>query len=250
MPEENVLAAIEKNMVSLGFSDHSFTEFDRRYCLRKVNIPAYIREIRRLQAKYADRIEIYLGLEYDGYTQLEDRDLYDYILGDCHYVKVDGDYYSVDHAKAEQWSAIERFFGGDGVAYAKAYFEGYEECTRRTKPDILGHFDLAAKFGQVDETSPAYIKAAAETLISCLEVTPLIELNTGAISRKIRSVPYPAQFLLREVLAHNGQIVLCSDSHDIENLDFYFDESLELLKSLGFESIMQLRDGKFTQVGI
>jgi len=250
MPEENVLAAIEKNMISIGFSDHSFTAFDRRYCLRKANIPAYIREIRRLQKKYEDQIEIYLGLEHDGYTELEDRELYDYILGDCHYVKVDGSYYSVDHAKTEQWAAIEKYFGGDAIAYSKAYFNGYVECTRQHRPDILGHFDLTTKFGFVDETSEVYRDAATEAMLACLEVTPLVELNTGAISRKIRTVTYPATFLLREILAHDGKIILTSDSHAIENLDFYFDESIELLRSLGYESIVQLRNHQFTEIGI
>ena len=69
-PEENILAAIDKNMISLGFSDHSFTAFDRRYCMRKVNIPEYIREIRRMKKKYEERIEIYLGMEYDGFSEI------------------------------------------------------------------------------------------------------------------------------------------------------------------------------------
>ena len=32
--EENILSAIAKNMVSLGFSDHSCTDFDLRYCMQ------------------------------------------------------------------------------------------------------------------------------------------------------------------------------------------------------------------------
>ena len=249
-PEENILAAIEKNMVSLGFSDHSFTPFDRRYCMRKVNIPAYIREIRRLQKKYEDQIEIYLGMEYDGFSEMEDRELYDYVLGDCHYIKIGDRYFAVDHAKAEQWEAIENYFDGDAIAYSKAYFDTYVETTRLHQPDILGHFDLSAKFGHVDETSPVYRKMATEAMLACLEVTPYIEMNTGAISRKIRMIPYPADFLLKEVLAHKGKIIITSDSHDMANLDFYFDESVEILKSIGFKSIVQLRNNQFTEVGI
>lgn len=248
--EENVLSAIEKNMLSIGFSDHSYTSFDLRYCIRPVNIPAYIREVRRVQKKYEDQIEVYLGLEYDGYTNLENRELYDYLLGDCHYIKIGEEYFSVDHAKAEQWATIEKYFGGDPIAYSKAYFDTYVERTRINKPDILGHFDLSAKFGHVDETSPVYRNMATEALVAALEVTPVIELNTGAISRKIRDVPYPADYLLKEVLAHNGKVVLCSDSHDKANLVAYFDESVELLKSLGFKSVVQLYKGKFEEVGL
>ena len=249
-PEENILSAIEKNMVSLGFSDHSFTSFDRRYCMRKVNIPAYIREIRRLQKKYEGQIEIYLGMELDGFSDIEDRELYDYLIGDCHYIRIGDRCFSVDHARAEQLEAISEHFGGNSIAYSRAYFDTYTACTKKVKPDILGHFDLCAKFGYIDETSTQYQRYAVEALLACLEVTPFIEMNTGAISRKIRTTPYPAVFLLKEILAHHGSIVLNSDSHNADHLDFYFDQSIELLKSVGFKSIAQLRGGSMTEVGI
>ena len=249
-PEENILAAIEKNMVSLGFSDHSFTPFDRRYCMRKVNIPAYIREIRRLQKKYEGQIEIYLGMEHDGFSEVDNKELYDYFIGDCHYIKIGERYFAVDHARSEQLEAINGYFDGDPIAYSRAYFDTYVACTRQNKPDVLGHFDLSAKFGYVDEISPVYQKYAAEAMLASLEVTPYIEMNTGAISRKIRDIPYPAVFLLKEILAHKGNIVLTSDSHDMANLDFYFDECVELLRSLGFKSISQLQGGSFVEVGI
>ncbi|MBR6747309.1 MAG: histidinol-phosphatase HisJ family protein [Clostridia bacterium] len=249
-PEENVLSAIEKGMVSLGFSDHSFTSFDSRYCMRRVHIPAYIREVRRLQEKYRDRIEICLGLELDGRTELCDRELYDYMIGDCHYLLLDGEYRSVDGIRDWQLEDINRHFGGDSVAYAKTYFDTYVECTRRQRPDILGHFDLCAKYGYIDEESPAYRDAACEALIACLKVTPLFELNTGAICRGLRTQPYPAAFLLDELRAHHGQLILSSDSHDAANLDFWFDEALELLRTHGFTSIVQYHGGKFEQLGI
>ena len=249
-PEENVLSAIRKNMISLGFSDHSYTDFDLRYCMRPVAIPTYIREIRRLQEKYADQIELYLGLECDGFTQLENREFYDYIIGDCHYVKIGNDYFAVDESKAEQQETIQNHFSGDATAYARAYFDTYVDSILRVRPDILGHFDLLTKFSLFDESSPAYRKAALDALSASLQVTPLIEMNTGAMSRKAKDTPYPAPFLLKEILAQGGKIILNSDSHDKEHLDFYFNESVQLLKSIGYQSIVQLQGGKFVEVGI
>ena len=63
-------------------------------------------------------------------------------------------------------------------------------------------------------------------------------------------MPYPADFLLPEILAHGGKIVITSDSHRIENLAFYFDESIELLKAAGFKSIVMLHRGQFEEFGI
>ena len=248
--EENILSAINKNMVSLGFSDHSCTDFDLRYCMQPEKVAEYIAEVRRMQKKYEEQIEIYLGVECDGYTNLENRHHYDYILGDCHYIKMGENYLPVDDAKSDQLEFIKEYFGGDKLSYAKAYYRTYAERTAANKPHILGHFDLITKFSFFDETSAEYRKAATEALVASLEITPIIELNTGAICRGLRTVPYPAGFLLKEVLAHSGKVMLCSDSHHKDNLDFYFDQAVELLKTSGFKSVVQLCRGQFEEVGI
>lgn len=248
--EEMVRAAIDRGLVSIGISDHSYTDFDLRYCIRPENIPAYHAELRRLKEAYSGRIEICAGLEYDGYSDLPHRDLYDYVIGDCHYVKTWDGYHSVDHAKDEQLAAIKAYFGGDAIAYSRAYFDTYVERTRLHRPDVLGHFDLTAKFGFVSEDDPAYRRMATEALLAALEVTPIVELNTGAIARGIRTTPYPNPFLLREILLHGGRVTLCSDAHTTENLAFGFDDAAALLKEIGFRSIAVLRGGKFEDAGI
>lgn len=249
-PEENVLEAIKRNMISIGFSDHSYTEFDLRFGIRPQNTAAYVREIRRLQKKYKDELEIYLGLELDGFSKLENRELYDYIIGDCHYIKIGDEYFTVDDSGQEQQQVIDRYFGGNPLGYAKAYFDVYTQKTIENKPDILGHFDLVAKFGLMDEESSAYRNMAAEALISCLEITPFIEVNTGPVCRRVRKVPYPTEFILKEILARGGKVLLSSDSHETENMEFYFDETVELFKSVGFKSIVQLHKGGFGEIEI
>jgi len=250
-PEENILAAIEKNMLSIGFSDHSYTDFDpETFCMKKDRLPAYIAEIRRLKEKYKGQMEVYLGMELDGFSVLEDRTPFDYIIGCCHYVHTCDGNFSVDHDKGWQIDAVEKYFDGDYTAYSKAYFDGYVESIFRDRPDILGHFDLTTKFSMVDENDPVYQRYAKEALIACLEVTPIIEMNTGAIARGHRKVPYPADYLLQEVKAHGGKIVLGADSHHIKNLTFYFDEACQLLKANGFDHIVALTGGRFKEFGI
>ncbi len=248
--EEIVSAALAQNFVSIGFSDHSFTEFDTRYCMRPPVMPAYFREIKRVAKKYEGLIEVYTGLELDGYSGPIEREKYDYIIGDCHYIYAGGGYHSVDHAKDEQWEAIDAYFGGDTLAYAKAYYETYVARQQITKPDILGHFDIPVLHGYMPEDDPRYIKAATDALIAALEVTPVLEVNSGAIAKKKRSVPYPDVFLLKEALAHGAKLMLSSDSHKIENLHFHFDEMAALLKSIGCREIVIFKDHGFKEVGI
>ena len=248
--EDMVRAAVERGFASVGISDHSYTHFDLRYCIRQERLPEYHAELRRLKDAYAGRIQIYAGLEYDGYSELEDRYLYDYLIGDCHYIKVGDRYFSVDHAAEEQRKTVDEWFGGDSLAYCRAYFDTYVERTRLHRPDVLGHFDLPVKFGLVDEETPAYRRMATEALLACLEVTPIVELNTGAMARGLRNDPYPHLFLLREILHHGGRVLLSSDAHRCENLGFRFEDGLALLRGMGFRSVAMLRHSGFEDVEI
>ena len=124
------------------------------------------------------------------------------------------------------------------------------ESTRLHRPDVLGHFDLPVKFGLVDEEDLTYRCMAAEALLACLEVTPIVELNTGAMARGLRGSPYPHRFLLREILQHGGRMILSSDAHRRENLGFRFDDGLVLLRETGFRSVAVLHRGSFEDVGI
>ena len=247
---ENIESAIEKGMVSLGFSDHSYTEFDLSCCIPKERIGEYISEVRRLGREYSDRIEIYLGYELDGFSSLENRELFDYVIGDIHYLRTCEGIKSIDQSPTVYLENVQRFFGGDHMALARAYYETYAECISENRPDILGHFDLVTKFGYIDEGAPEYRKMALETLDACLEVCDLVEMNTGAISRGYRREPYPAIFLLDEIKARGGRIILSADSHNKNNLICCFDECAELLRSRGFNSIVALTGGKFEEIGI
>ena len=248
--EEMVRAAIRKNMISIGISDHSFTAFDRRYCMGEGQLAAYLGEICRVGAVYRDRIEVYAGLECDGYSEIENRAAFDYLIGDCHYIRTEDGYHSVDHAADEQRAVIDTYFRGDSMAYARRYYETYAERTLVQRPDILGHFDLVSKFGFVDEDAPAYRAMAAEALTACLAVTPIVEINTGAMLRKLRSHPYPAGFLLQELRARGGRVILSSDSHRADTLTGCFGTAVEVLRDAGFDSMMVFRGGQFEEVGL
>ncbi len=249
-PRENIEAALALGMEGIGFSDHSFTLYDLDYCMKKENEAAYIAEIRALQKEYEGRIHVSLGLELDGYSEEYDRDAYDYLLGDCHYVKTPGGYFSVDHTRDGHKTLCEDWFAGDYTAFARAYFEGYTLRTAYMRPDVLGHFDLVSKFCLTNENDKRFLDYAKEALIACLAITPYIELNTGAITRGFRSIPYPAPYLWDTVKEHGGIFVLGSDSHETKNLALHFDEACAMLKEHGISSVAALKNGKFEERGI
>ena len=250
-PEEMAQAAIEKNMLSLGFSDHSPMDHDLTYCVKHQALPAYCREIRRLKEKYKDQIEIALGLEMDSLTSsCVCRADYDYVIGDCHYVHTSDGPMSIDHCIEGQLHVLREYFSMDGAAYSKSYFRTYVHDMKKMKPDILGHFDLTVKFGLIREDDPAFLSAAREALSAALEITPVIEMNTGAMARGLRSVPYPAPYLLDTVRGCGGKFILSSDCHAAENLIFAFDEARQLLIAHGFDSMIVWKNGALQEVGL
>lgn len=248
--EANVIRAIELGMPTLGISDHCYTYFDTSYCVQADRLADYKAEVRRVAEKYGDKIDVLTGIELDGFARLPDRADYDYIIGDCHYVDTPDGYRAVDLDKNDFIDTAKRYFGGDIVAMAVSYYRSYAETVCPMRPDILGHIDLITKYSLVDITDRRYVSAAIETLEAALAVTPVIELNTGAISRGYRCDPYPADFLLDEIKRLGGKILLSSDCHAAKDLTCWFDSAEQLLLSRGIRSVVIYNKGRFEEKGI
>ena len=249
--QETMEKAVSMGMKSLGFSGHGYTEFDTSYCMSLEGTKNYIEDIKSLKGKYD--LEIYLGLEKDIYGT-NSHEGFDYMIGSCHYVKKDGVYYAVDHTEEIFVKTVNEVFEGDYLRYCSNYYKGLAERLPHSQADILGHFDLVCKFNSgnkyFDEDDKAYRNMALEALSVAKDVCPLVEMNTGAISRGYRNTPYPGKFILDYILEHNMQIILNSDCHHKDNLCFKYDLCIEILKNAGFKNIVALIGGKFQEVGI
>lgn len=247
--EENVLSAIEKNMMSLGFSDHSFTACDTSYCMSKDRYADYLQTITHLKESYADQIPLYAGLELDYYSELPQAH-YDYIIASVHYIIKNGICYPIDHSPEQQHDCIENAFDGDVLAMAKCYFDMLCEHVEHVKPTVVGHFDVITKFSLMPEDNESYREIARQALRRIIKTCPYIEVNTGAISRGWRKVPYPNHYLLQTIREEGGEVLLSSDSHNKDNLTFYFDETVEILKQAGFDHICVFNGKDFDRIKI
>ena len=63
---------------------------------------------------------------------------------------------------------------------------------------------------------------------------PLFELNTGAVCRGTRTAPYPQDFIVKELKRLGFGVVISSDCHQKQNMDFWFEEGKEFLKNCGY----------------
>ena len=243
--------AIELGFDSLGFSGHSFTEFDLDCCMTPNETEAYVEEIGRLKSEYSDRIKLFCGLEYDMFSKV-DTESFDYIIGSVHYFKAGGEYLSFDMSPRVTTEAIKRYFGGSYEEYAKAYFELESAVVESTKCDIIGHFDLISKFNEAlnfGETDK-YLYAAESALDTLVKYGKPFEINTGAMARGKKSVPYPSPNILKMIYKKGGSITINSDCHDKNYLNFYFDEAVNLARSVGFKTVKKFTENGFLDVEI
>ena len=241
--EEMVLRAIELGFSSIGFSGHAKMP---QYCpayLEDEKLRAYKTELNRLRLVYGEKIKIYTGIEYDRYS-VGGTSGYDYVIGSVHYVEKDGELLDFDGSGKLAMDTIRDYYSGDGMAYVRDYYSTMAGMPDAISFDFVGHFDIVSKncdkFPLFDTESAEYKRIALEALHAVREKKDLFELNTGAISRGYKSVPYPAPFLLKEMKALGCRMIITSDCHDRRKLDAYFPEARELLRSFGFKETYYL----------
>ena len=247
--EENILSAIDKNMASLGFSDHSFTACDPSYCMQLERYDEYLKTVEQMKAAYADRLRVFSGMELDYYSQV-DKSAYDYIIASVHYIVSGGVCYPIDHSPKQQKECIRDVFGGDVWAMAAHYFDMLAEHVAKVNPTVVGHFDVITKFSLMPEATDRYRQKAADTLKEIIKICPYVEMNTGAIARGWRTTPYPNGYLLDTIRDNGGEILLSSDSHHKDNLTYWFDEAVALLKNAGFDHISAFNGTGFDKISI
>lgn len=235
-PREMIESAIEKGMNGIGLSGHSYVSFDEEWCMSKDGTKEYIREIQALKEEYKDRIQVFLGLEQDYYSEVDASKL-DYIIGSVHYIKKNGVYLAVDLEKSAVRRDVNLHYQGDVYAYMEDYFALVGDIVRKTNCNVIGHFDLVTKFNQdgdlFDENHPRYVQAYQDAIQKILPSDVVFEINLGAIIRGYRTFPYPSMPVIEYIKAQGGRFLLNSDSHHKDTLMYDFAKWREYFQKQG-----------------
>ncbi len=251
-PEEMIQAAIEKRFSSLGFSGHSYMR-GAKLSMSLAGTEEYKKEIQSLKKKYQGQMDIFCGLEFELYS---DADLsgYEYLIGSVHYLKIDGECVGFDKDADSVKKVIDTYFCGDGMQYAKAYYETLSTLPSYGKFDIIGHFDLITKHSEkhcfFDGNASAYLGYAYDAIEALKGKIPFFEVNTGAMARGYRTSPYPSIPIIKRLLERGFLPIISSDCHDKNKLDCGFDLSAEILKSCGAKERYILTKEGFQGVGL
>lgn len=248
-PEEMIGYALDKGFDSLGFSSHSYNKYSVSGIVTQEDIDEYSRRIPQLKEEYKGRIKIFCGIEYE-FCSGEPVGDWDYTLGAVHYVPTGDGWGSFDSDATCVRNLINDHFGGDGMAFAKAYYETVAKLPEVGDFDIVAHFDIITKNLELapelfDAECKAYMDCALGAMEALRGKIPFFEVNTGAMSRGYRTAPYPAIPLLKAFREMGFKPVITSDCHNGQFLDHYFNESAELLKACGYQEKFVLTEEGF-----
>ena len=246
--DELAVTAWKAGLKTLGFTGHSHTPCDIEYCMTKSRTALYRAQVAKLKERYAGKLDILCGLEWD-LESTDDPADYDYWIGSTHYVQgpKTGKYYEIDWRESDLAACIADDFDGDGLAVVEAYFANVAKVAEK-KPTILGHFDLIKKINGsgkfFDEQAPRYHAAAEAALMAAARNRCVLEVNTSAVFRGFRQDFFPSDAILKDWLALSGNVVITADAHKREALTFGFEEAAAKLKALGYTKVQVLgRDG-------
>lgn len=248
-PYEMAAAAHKKGIKVFGFSAHTYDPvYD--YGLKTGKISEYRAEILRVKKLFEGKMQVLCGVEYDPISGAYPLDGWDYIIGSVHgALASDGSYHSVDHDAETIAHTLNVVFSSDAKALITAYYERLVDFHSKVKTDIIGHFDLVKKANLkmpfFDENASWYKKLTLDAVDAVIEKDRVFEVNTGAVSRGWRDDVYPSLTLLKHIKEKGGRVIITTDTHAPETVDFFYNEALQFVKAAGFEELTELCEDGF-----
>lgn len=228
-------AAIAQGMTEFGVSDHGpayFLPGDHAQPGTQMagsEFPCYVAEAKALQAEYAGRIAVKVGVEADF---IEDRvdDLrevlqsvpLDYTLGSVHYV------HGISVFHRERWLEED-----PETTYAE-YYRLVQTAARCGLFDTLSHLTVIEVFGPpVSPELEARLYPPVADAIA--EAGCLVEINTSGYRKMGGDEPFPNRRMLRELIRRGVPITYGSDCHKPEEVGFAAAKVRALLAESGIQ---------------
>ncbi len=247
---EMIDAAAGVGFTDFGMSCHGYAPFDMQYSMPDEK--TYLDTMKKAKAQYDGKIRLYTGVEEDVFAPSACPEKYDYIIGDVHYDmdRHTGEHIAVDGDIKDFIKVRDNICGGDAMTLVKRFFDNMVKAAEK-RPTMIGHFDLVTKCNNdnryFDEQSTEYMDTALTALEECNKYGVIFEVNTGAIARGYKALPYPAPFILKRLCELGGKVTVSADCHFKEYITCGFDIALKVIRDAGFKKISVWENGRFIE---
>lgn len=258
--EEFVKEAIRQGFYSYGVSSHAPLPFPTQWTMEWEQMEAYLDEFKNLRQKYADEIELYVGLEIDYLNEESNPSVarftelpLDYRIGSVHLLyDAAGEVVDIDCSPAVFKERVDRHFNGDVLRVVRMYFDRLFRMVELGGFDILGHADKmhynASYYhpGLLDE--PWYEALMKDYFSLVASRGYLVEINTKAYDSL--GTFYPNSRYWELMKEYQIKILVNSDAHYPERINAGRMEALRLLQAKGFATVAELHQGSWREVPI
>ena len=238
-PEELINLAIKRKFQIIGITDHyrlppAFKEERNDYYTEKD-----YKNLTRLRDKYADKITVFIGAEFDWFSEHKDwivketkKRRYDSKFISMHFVKVSGKNEPIDLFAVTFDDSVKKI----GIKnLVESYYKELREGIETGCFDVAAHLDIIKmwnknkKYFSGDEKW--YKSQINETLRLIKKENMKIELNTSGW-RRYCNEQYPAGWILKKAIKLKIPIIIGTDGHRKEHLEFGLKRAKNLLDRL------------------
>ncbi len=227
-PREYAQAALDAGLAGLCFTDHCPMPawYDAPWRMRQDQLQQYVDEVRAVQADFAGRLDVRLGLEADfhpgterfvaGLLAAHD---WDYVIGSVHYLGA----WAFDNPEF-----VAEYEARDLAGLYGDYYALIEDAARSGLFDSIGHLDLPKKFGHRDPGGAAALQALDAVAAAGLS----LDFNTAGWRKPVAEA-YPSPDLMAEAVKRGIGFVLGSDAHRPDEVGHRFAEAAALIEGAG-----------------
>jgi histidinol-phosphatase (PHP family) len=253
--EDFIRFALSEGFTSYGFSSHAPLPFPTAWTMEWDCMDDYLAEFRRLKAKYAGQIELYIGLEIDYLNEESNpsvarfRELpLDYRIGSVHLLYNDkGEVVDVDVTADKFRKLVDEKFGGNLVRVVHLYYERLMRMVELGGFDVVGHADKmhynAAAYcpGLLDE--PWYDDLIQEYLDAIARRGYIVEVNTKSYLEL--GTFYPNERYFPVLLEKGIRVQVNSDSHYPERINNGRLQALAVLQASGYHTVTEMYNNEW-----
>ncbi|MBU5625541.1 histidinol-phosphatase HisJ family protein [Oscillibacter sp. MSJ-2] len=236
--EDQVERAIRRGMKQICITDHQdydYPPWHSIYLLSETgDVDSYLKKLQEVQAAYADRIEMLIGIEFGLQPHLVERHNreygqypFDYVIGSTHcFSGRDTEDQTLYKGRSKE-EAVREYFQTE-----------LDNITLTDGFDSIGHLDFVLRDipGKNEGfTYRQYGDILDELLKTAIRKNKALELNTKSLVIGMRDSS-PGADVFRRYRELGGELVtLGSDAHFPERIGGCFDIAGEILKDAGFK---------------
>lgn len=253
--EDFIRFAISEGFTSYGISSHAPLPFSTAWTMEWDRMDDYLSEFSRLKEKYADRIELAVGLEIDyldadsnpSSSRFQELPL-DYRIGSVHMLySPAGTIVDIDTPADIFRQLVDKHFDGDLDYVVRLYYGNLLRMVELGGFDIVGHADKmhynASRYrpGLLDETW--YDTLVREYFEAIAGRGYIVEINTKAYHELGTFYPNERYFSFLKELGIRVQVN--SDAHYPERINSGRPEALDTLKKAGYKTVVERHGGNW-----